>query len=129
MKVGPKVPGPIVPSPVDGVGPDEAAGRAGKAGRTRAFAEALSSSRAGEADAVRGAPMSGAVADVVARYGSGELTRAEALRKVAEAAVQAWPKELGDGAARARAVDEMAEVFGADPAFAALLDAAAGGPR
>jgi len=69
------------------------------------------------------------VADVVARYGAGELTRGEAVRQVAEAAVRAWPAELADEAARTRAVEEMAEVLAADPSFSALLDAAAGGPQ
>jgi hypothetical protein len=129
MKVGPKVPGPGGPIGVGGTSPGEAVDGAKKPGAARPFAEALETSRASAAGQTPAAPAAGTVADVVARYGAGELTRDEAVRQVAESAVRAWPAELADEAARTRAVEEMAEVLAADPSFSALLDAAAGGPQ
>jgi hypothetical protein len=129
MRVGPKVPGPGGPIGVDGTSPGEAVGGAEKPGAVRPFAEALERSRAGAAAETPSAPAAGTVADVVTRYAAGELTRDEAVRQVADAAVRAWPAELADEAARTRAVEEMAEVLAADPSFSALLDAAAGGPH
>jgi hypothetical protein len=129
MRIGPKVPGPGGPIGVDGTSPGTAVGETEKPGAARRFAEALETSRPGTAAETPAVPGAGTVADVVARYGAGELTRDEAVRQVAEAAVRAWPAELADEAVRTRAVEEMAEVLAADPSFSALLDAAAGGPH
>jgi len=124
MKVGPKVPGPVGPAGVDGVEPEGAASGTRKAKGTAGFAEALAAGRSAAVDAPAG---TAGVAEVVARYGAGELTRTEALRQVAEAAVRSWPTGYADDAARARAIDEMAEVLAEDPVFSALFDKAAHG--
>ena len=124
MKVGPKVPGPVGPAGVDGVEPGGAASGARKAKGAAGFAEALAAGQPGAAGAPAGTE---AVADVVARFASGELTRSEAVRQVAEAAVRSWPAGFADDAARAQAVEEMAQVLAEDPVFSALFDQAAGG--
>jgi hypothetical protein len=124
MKVGPKVPGPVGPAGVEGIEPDGAASGARKTKGTAGFAEALAAGRPGTVDAPGG---TAGVAEVVARYGAGELTRTEALRQVAEVAVRSWPAGFADDAARARAIEEMAEVLAEDPVFSALFDKAAHG--
>lgn len=128
MKVGPKAPGPAGPPEVEGTGTGTAVRGAGKTEATRRFAETLGTDGATARPA--SAPTAAdPVADIVARYGAGELTRAETVRGVAETMVGAWPAGLGDGALRARAVERLVEQLEADPTFAALLDAAAGSSR
>jgi len=128
MKVGPKVPGSAGPPELEGTGAGTAVGGTGKAGGTRRFAEALGTD--GAAATTASAPTAaGPVADIVARYGAGELTRAETVRGVAETVVGTWPAGLADPALRARAVERLVEQLESDPTFVALLDAAAGSPR
>lgn len=128
MKVGPKVPGSVGPPEVEGTGAGTAVGETGKTGATRRFAEALGTD--GAAATPASAPTAvDPVADIVARYGAGELTRAETVRGVAETVVGTWPADLGDATLRARAVEQLVEQLESDPTFAALLDAAAGSSR
>ena len=126
MKVGPKMPGVVGPGEISGAEAGKEARGTPKGERAANFSEVLGPGPAGAAGgAVRG-PGVEAVADVAARYASGELTRAEAAREVAARAVGTWPAEWNDEALRARAVEEMAEFLAEDPSFSALLDAAAG---
>jgi hypothetical protein len=128
MKIGPKVPGPAGPSEVEGSGAGAAVGETGKPGAARRFAEALRTDGA-EAAKPTETPAADPVADIVARYGAGELTRAETVRGVAETVVGAWPAGLGDAAMRARTVEQLVEQLESDPTFTALLEAATGAPR
>ncbi len=129
MKVGPKLPGPTGPSEVEGPGAGAAVGETGKPGEARRFAEALGADGARAAAPTDAPAVADPVAGIVARYGAGELTRAEAVREMAETVVGAWPAGLGDAAMRARTVEQLVEQLESDPTFTALLDAATGAPR
>ena len=126
MKIGPKMPGVVGSGNVSGPEAGKGARGAEKGDRAAKFSEVLGPGRAGAAGAPAAGPGPEAVADVAARYASGELTRAEAAREVAAQAVGTWPAGFDDDALRARAVEEMAEFLAEDPSFSALLDAAAG---
>lgn len=129
MKVGPKGPGPTGSPEVAETGAGSPVGETGKTGATRRFAETLGTAGTPTATPTGDPAVADPVADLVARYGAGELTRAEAVRGVAETVVGTWPAGLGDATLRARAVEQLVEQLESDPAFTALLDAAAGAPR
>jgi hypothetical protein len=129
MKVGPKVPGPAGPSEVEGAGAGAAVGETGKTGAARPFAETLGTGGADAAARAGAPPGTDPVAAILARYGAGELSRAEAVRGVAESVVGSWPAGLGDPATRARTVEQLVEQLESDPTFSTLLDKATDGSR
>ena len=123
MKIQPKVPGVAPTAGADGTAPAE------RAGPARGFSGALRASKAGAGPDGPGTVGGAVMSRIAERYAAGEITRAEAAAKAAEAAVDAWPAGTMDDASRASAVEEIAEVLSEDPTFLALLEAASSGSR
>jgi hypothetical protein len=123
MKVGPKVPGPVDPSAMDGGTPGESADPA-EAGERVRFSDVLATAASAECDPPSEAAAA-RVAAVASRCAAGEITPGDAAREIAAATVEAWPADLAPLELRERIVREVVETLEADPTFRALIGAAA----